>query len=460
MSSADQYRGPAQTGGVRMFAQLRDALARVVEGLHDDDVRAALAAVQWASGAAAADLYVIDSPSGDLVHVAATVTGPGRTPPVGLVEDAVRSAAPIWLRTRDELVERFPEAGPGTDALLAFPLQIEGRPVGAIALHYAPIAADGDAAEHEVAALAGVEAAAALETLQLRQFDARSAAQSPVSLQLVAEQHQNLAFERRLQDVLGALSGATTAEAVTRIAVARSLRAFGASAAVVALADSDTGALHVRDVEARSPMGWRASSAPRSTHRIRWWLAFRADEPVLVSSPEALVERYPALAAGDRGEIGTLAAVPLHSTGRLFGAILLAFPRRHMFSAYEPPRASAGRADGGCRGARAAPSGGADGPPTERPAPRRRLGAEREGRCARCRAQPARADRARRRRQLRDRRPGRGRPVPTPGHGRRRRGTRRRWSAAEAVARAARGRRPPWPRDGGGADTRRSRSSR
>lgn len=137
---------------------------------------------------------------------------------------------------------------------------------------------------------------------------------------------------QRLQTVTAALSGARTPGEVARAMLGDATRMVGSHAGVLAVVSADGAGL-----ELLAPTGYPGDVVEAWTHvpldaDVPLAEAVRTGEPVLVSSPEALAERYPSI-TGTRGRTGTqaLAAVPLVAEGTVLGAVGFSFPEPREF---------------------------------------------------------------------------------------------------------------------------------
>ena len=228
---------------------------------------------------------------------------------------AMRTGQPVWLESRAERDERFPQLQgmePTTVAMCAVPLVARGRILGALRFSFDEPRLFHESEREFVLALAG-QAANALDRTEL--YAAERAAR--------AAAEQLSARLTRLQQVTSELAGARDVEDIAEILVTHAADALEAQLALVMLLEGDT----VRIVRSRGvpeEVARHFRTYP-VTADMPAADAIRSGRPVLVRDGAELAERYPMLSTEFPVE-GALIVVPLIAAGRRIGAMALAFP--------------------------------------------------------------------------------------------------------------------------------------
>ncbi len=241
--------------------------------------------------------------------------------------DAIRTNAPVLLRSREELAERYPVLAAETTAVihqarLVVPLLLEERAIGALTLAFLdcrPLTPEDTA----FAMLLARQCAQAMERAQLH---------------VTAEAAH--ARTARLYSIAADLGGELDSIHISEIVLAQALKAFDASAGAMLLLD-DAGewfdVVHEagfpdRTSESWTPLNsaWRRfpASAPTPVGD-----AVRERRPILMSSASERIERYPHLASVSDVTGGEAAAlIPILLDGHAKGAMYLIFSEERTFS--------------------------------------------------------------------------------------------------------------------------------
>jgi GAF domain-containing protein/anti-sigma regulatory factor (Ser/Thr protein kinase) len=238
---------------------------------------------------------------------------------------AIRTGEPVWLESRQDRDERFPELAalePQTMAACAVPLQGTGRVLGALRFSF-DTAQLFDADERAFIAALAAQTAQALERTALYEGERAARAQAEDIAQRLA----------RLQQVTAALSGAGDAAEISDIVISHAAEAVGAElTSFCLLVDDET--LEVvgsRGLGPATTARWHrfpvASNLPASE-------AVRTNAPVIVQSRDELEQRFPAL-AGQATTNRSLVCIPVSLGARRLGAISLSFPSPHAFDETE-----------------------------------------------------------------------------------------------------------------------------
>ena len=228
--------------------------------------------------------------------------------------EAARLGAPIILRTPAERDAHYPalealRQANGAGAMVAVPLTVEERRVGAIGINFPPSATLDADEERFILALAH-QCAQSLDRARLYELE-RSARRTA----------------ERLQALTAALSGAATPEAVGAVVLEQGVRALGAHSGVVAVTTPDGESLEIIASTGYPPeacMGpgrrWPAQAAMPIAE------AARTGAPVFVGSVEGWQQRYPAAHVPPRTGNAAWAALPVGSaTAGSGGAVLWTF---------------------------------------------------------------------------------------------------------------------------------------
>jgi PAS domain S-box-containing protein len=152
---------------------------------------------------------------------------------------------------------------------------------------------------------------------------------------LRARQTAEQATERitRLQTVSVALAEALTPAHVAEVIVHQSVAALQAQAGLVARVSDDGASLELIQAVGYSAellRDWQQIALDTATPLTD---AVRTGEPILLETPEALADRYPALATRwDRTNYASVAAIPLRVNGRALGVLGLSFATARAFS--------------------------------------------------------------------------------------------------------------------------------
>ena len=240
---------------------------------------------------------------------------------------AVRLGRPVWIDSRREMQERFPEFYPVSQAIptgawgvVPFVIRASGGhpALGALGLSFTaegavPLADRGMA--ETIAALG----ASALERVRL--FE--------------SEQRARIRTER-LQRVTAALSRAVTAHEVSSIIMAEGMELLGASGAVLALRSEDGHIVEIRDSRGISHeviAEWRRVPIDAPLPLAE---ATRTSTLVHIESRADFEARYPALVTlvQDRGIEGSI-VLPLVSAGSALGACGFDFPSPRQIASEE-----------------------------------------------------------------------------------------------------------------------------
>ena len=230
---------------------------------------------------------------------------------------AMQRREPVWLESRQERDERFPELiglEPGSVSMCAVPLLVGQRLMGALRFSFeAPRLFDMDERAF-LAALAG-QTAQALDRSQLyaAERSARAAAER------VADQLS------RLQRVTAELTGAGDVEEIADIVVSHAAEALGSPLTSLSLLiNEDT--LRVVRMHGASPESVRRWQTFPVAADLPGSEAVRKNEAVVVLSLEELERRFPLL-VGQAPADRSLVCIPLSVGPKRLGVISLSFPR-------------------------------------------------------------------------------------------------------------------------------------
>jgi len=229
---------------------------------------------------------------------------------------AMRSRQPVWLESRHERDELFPELvglEPRSVSMCAVPLIAGDRVMGALRFSFdVPRLFDADERSF-VTALAG-QGAQALERGAL--YDAQRAARSAAE-----ELADRLA---RLQQVTAELTGARDVEEIADIVVSHAADALGSPLASMSLLVDDDTLRVIRLHGASELTRQRWATFPVSAN-LPGSEAVRTNSIVVVRSVEELDRRFPLL-AGQAPADRTLVCIPLSIGSQRLGVISLSFP--------------------------------------------------------------------------------------------------------------------------------------
>jgi PAS domain S-box-containing protein len=281
-------------------------------------------------GASGCSFTLISEDGDGLRLVDATGYGPGtmdrwKDNPLPLdqgfpVTECVLRGESIWVRSRDDLFERFPVTRTITFAfsasIAAIPLMSAGRAVGAINLGFEE---EHDFSESERTFIETLVqfCSQALERAWLYEAERRASEIANVA-QRRAEQ---------LLEVTAQLSRALTPLEVATTVVDQGLAVLGVQGGVVALLDRQTEELQVihsrgypEDTESR----WRAGPIPLD-RQVPLTDAVNRAEPVWVYSLDELYQRYPLMRNVPGITATAYGAIPLVSDSRIAGVLGLTY---------------------------------------------------------------------------------------------------------------------------------------
>lgn len=317
-------------------ARLLRITAAIADAVTTAEVHAALVdAVAAALGASSAGLWRVEPRArvARLVHSVGYSTtarphiaslpleGEDRRMPAS---DAIRAAAPVWLASQAELLERYPHLRAVTTAgrsygVAALPLVVQGRVLGSLGLTFegAPPLDDDERRFLLVVARYGSQA---LERLELLESERR----------LVAEARAFAARAALLGRASAALVDARADVAAQLDDVARALSEEFADACAVALADPRTGILDLVALHHRDPAGTElirrllAASPVRVGQGLLGGVA-ATGEPILVRRVEddqlAVLIRPEHREWLTRRPPRSIAMAPLRAAGRVLGTM-------------------------------------------------------------------------------------------------------------------------------------------
>jgi serine phosphatase RsbU (regulator of sigma subunit)/anti-sigma regulatory factor (Ser/Thr protein kinase) len=233
--------------------------------------------------------------------------------------EALRTGRPVWIESRQERDERFPELTglePRTVSMCALPLNAGGRLVGALRFSFdAQRLFDED--ERRFALALAAQTAQALErgTLYADERAARDAAE------LAAERL------RRLQAVTTALAVASTVEDVADAVVDQAMALLGARIASFSVTvDAETMQL-VRMRGSRTESAAKWGTYPLSAE-LPASVAARTGEPIVLRGLAEINERFPLV---DVVDDQVLVCVPMSVAASPVGALSVSFPTERPF---------------------------------------------------------------------------------------------------------------------------------
>jgi GAF domain-containing protein/anti-sigma regulatory factor (Ser/Thr protein kinase) len=229
---------------------------------------------------------------------------------------AMRRREPVWLESRQERDELFPELiglEPRSVSLCAVPLIAADRVMGALRFSFdSPRLFDDD--ERSFVTALAAQTAQALERGAL--YDAQRAARNAAE-----ELADRLA---RLQQVTAELTGARDVEEIADIVVGHASSALGSPLASMSLLVDDDTLRVIRLHGASEATRQRWETFPVSAN-LPGSEAVRTNSVVVVRSVEELERRFPLL-AGQSPSDRTLVCIPLSVGSRRLGVISLSFP--------------------------------------------------------------------------------------------------------------------------------------
>jgi GAF domain-containing protein len=239
--------------------------------------------------------------------------------------DAWRTGRPVWVQSREECVQRYPEFSrlePDVRATCAVPLQSGGHLVGVLRLAFDEARLFHPDERAFVTALAAV-AAQALERADLH--DTRSS----LAERLV-----------RLQAVTGALAVTRSVDEVLDVAIEHATGLVGARLASISLLREDGETVELLRMQPTLPAArWRTF---RLDDRLPASEVIRTGEVLWAPTLQDRDARWPAIAATAREFEHAFIALPLHAEGTTLGALTLSFstaetreePSREFLMAY------------------------------------------------------------------------------------------------------------------------------
>jgi GAF domain-containing protein/anti-sigma regulatory factor (Ser/Thr protein kinase) len=271
-------------------------------------------------GADSSGIFRLDAETRTLELVtAAGVSDPAGLEPhvrVGLdaalpVSVAVRERRAVWLVNPADwrpYLDAMRPTTPPAGAVGVLPVVADGAPVGSLYVFYGEGRGPGPDERRLVSTIA------------------RQAAQALRRAELLEAAERDRERAARLQRVTGALARAATPDEVARAIVRDAREALGADGALVyALGREGDLELLGHDGFETEPLGaWMRIALDVEAPVPE---AVRANAPVVLESPEAVREAYPALDLSDV-PAGAVVAVPLPLVDGLCGAILFAFDER------------------------------------------------------------------------------------------------------------------------------------
>jgi PAS domain S-box-containing protein len=247
------------------------------------------------------------------------------------VAEAVRTELPIWLESREQYLERFPQmqdavAMNGSQSAAALPLLVRGRIVGGMMLSF-PAPRQFTPEERSLLMALARHCAQALDRARLFEDERQARAAAERTAERLS----------RLQALTSALSGASTRDEIADICIHQSLAALGASVGGVMLLSEEQKTLNmlaaygVSDALISEFENFPLDRPSPLSDSIR------NSEGVWISSLDAYRQRYPELASTTASLLQSqaFANLPLMIKGRSIGSIGFGFSTPQPFEESE-----------------------------------------------------------------------------------------------------------------------------
>jgi len=254
--------------------------------------------------------------SAELVHRLRADTPPDRLP----VTETVRSGQPVWLESRAECLDRYPElleVEPTTVAVCAVPLRTGGRITGALQLTFAA-ARLFDADERGFVVALAAQTAQALERGQLYAGERRARADAEVAAARLV----------RLHEITARLAATSDTAEVADVVTAVAARTLGAVMSALCLVDDDDETMRVVGLHGGQPETMRRWSTFPVSLDLPANEVLRTRAPLVLHGRRQLEERFPLL-VGQAPEDRVMVCVPLATGDRRLGSLALSFPADH-----------------------------------------------------------------------------------------------------------------------------------
>ena len=227
---------------------------------------------------------------------------------------AVQTLRPVWVESRQELVEQFPEFAalePDSGATAAVPLVASGRALGVLRLSYRDNRIFSPDERAFLSALAAV-AAQAMERADL--YDAQAA----------------------IGDVALHLAAATTVDEVTRVVIDRGLAVLGADGGAVCVRDDERGIIRLAMTESLGPdVQMQYGELPLDGPLPGSYSALTGST-VLLPTRRSGLEFSPAMTiVYDGTGRNAWASLPLRAGDRLLGSLVVSWTDERLFTAQD-----------------------------------------------------------------------------------------------------------------------------
>jgi signal transduction histidine kinase/ActR/RegA family two-component response regulator/PAS domain-containing protein len=325
--------GPESEPRMRVFYETLSRLQGITAGVSDElpleEITRTLLANGMASlGATTGGLFLVDESGVNLelkgqVGYQEQYVDRYRLVPLGAVmplTDAFNRGAGVFTESAEDLTALYPEYAAAHPeimqrALACSPLQLDGRPIGAIAMGFPLPWTFSDDDRIFLHAL----------SLRCAQVLERLSGSEPTSRKLAERSASQLA---RLHAFTGALAQALTLAQVVEAVVDMGMVATSARAGGLWLLSDDGKSVSlVRNVGPTGPTAEKYSNIPLDAPtRMPILDAIRTGNPVWIESCHQLEERYPAtFRAFSRGLESSLACLPLFAQGRCIGGLVFAY---------------------------------------------------------------------------------------------------------------------------------------
>jgi PAS domain S-box-containing protein len=248
------------------------------------------------------------------------------SPPVPVLE-AIRLGQPLFIPSREALLERYPHLAPALTPNRAYrvaclPLAVHDHVLGGLGL---TIESDTESSNDERGFLLVVARYASQAIERVRLFEAERRARAEAD-RAAERDRQAQARAEQLYRFAAAVVAAEKVEQVFEAALDAIQSAVGAQRASILTFDGD-GVMRFR--------AWRGLSAEyrRAVDgHSPWPRETTAAEPILVPDAAADPELAPYQALFAQEGIGALAFFPLITRGQLLGKFMLYYPARHDFA--------------------------------------------------------------------------------------------------------------------------------
>jgi PAS domain S-box-containing protein len=247
------------------------------------------------------------------------------------VAEAIRTEQPVWLESREQYLERFPQmeetvAINGSQAAAALPLTLRGRIVGGMMLSF-PAPRQFTPDDRSLLMALARHCAQALDRARLFEDERQARAAAERTAERLS----------RLQALTSALSGASTRDEIADICIHQSLAALGASVGGVMLLSEEQKTLKMLATYGVSEAVINEFEDFPLDRPSPLSDSIRHSEGVWISSLDTYRQRYPELAGTTVSLLQSqaFANLPLMINGRSIGSIGFGFSTPQAFEEAE-----------------------------------------------------------------------------------------------------------------------------